>query len=51
MINQILELIISSVVELYTMLVLLRLMMQLARADFYNPILQFELIKNYKGTY
>ncbi|HCX26997.1 MAG TPA: YggT family protein, partial [Cellvibrionales bacterium] len=41
MINQILELIISSVVELYTMLVLLRLMMQLARADFYNPISQF----------
>ena len=41
MINQILELIISSVIELYTMLVLLRLMMQLARADFYNPISQF----------
>ncbi|MBT5923049.1 MAG: YggT family protein [Cellvibrionales bacterium] len=41
MINQILELLISSVIELYTMLVLLRLMMQLARADFYNPISQF----------
>ncbi|MDG2036379.1 MAG: YggT family protein, partial [Pseudomonadales bacterium] len=41
MINQILELLIGSVIELYTMIVLLRLMMQLARADFYNPISQF----------
>lgn len=41
MISQILELLITSIVELYTMVVLLRLMMQLARADFYNPLSQF----------
>lgn len=41
MINQILELLISTLVEIYTMIILLRLMMQIARADFYNPISQF----------
>lgn len=41
MISQILELLITSIIELYTMVVLLRLMMQLARADFYNPLSQF----------
>ena len=41
MINQILDLLISTVVEIYTMIILLRLMMQVARADFYNPISQF----------
>lgn len=41
MINQILELLVDTLIELYTMLILLRLLMQLARADFYNPISQF----------
>lgn len=41
MISQILHLLITTVVQIYTMMVLLRLMMQVARADFYNPISQF----------
>ncbi len=41
MFSEILVLLVSTVVEIYTMVVLLRLLMQIARADFYNPISQF----------
>lgn len=41
MINQIIEFLLSVVVEFYTMLILLRIMMQIAKVDFYNPISQF----------
>ena len=41
MINQIIEFLVSIAFEFFTMLILLRVMMQLARADFYNPISQF----------
>ncbi len=41
MLNEILHLLINTAAMLYTMVVLLRLFMQLARADFYNPLSQF----------
>lgn len=41
MFAEILVLLISTLAKLYTMVVLLRLLMQLARADFYNPLSQF----------
>ena len=41
MMNQLSILIISSAVKLFTILVLLRLLLQIAKADFYNPISQF----------
>ena len=41
MIHQIMEFLVSIVFEFFTMLILLRVMMQLAKADFYNPISQF----------
>ena len=41
MINQIMEFLVSIAFEFFTMLILLRIMMQLARVDFYNPISQF----------
>jgi YggT family protein len=39
--NQILSYLISTVLDLYLLAVLLRLLLQLTRADFYNPISQF----------
>ena len=41
MLNQISILIISSAIKLFTILVLLRLLLQISRADFYNPLSQF----------
>ena len=41
MIQQILQLLISTAVDIYTLIVVLRLLLQLAKADFYNPISQF----------
>lgn len=41
MISQIIELLISIAFEFFTMLILLRIMMQLAKVDFYNPASQF----------
>ncbi len=41
MIYQIIELLVSIAFEFFTMLILLRIMMQLAKVDFYNPISQF----------
>ena len=39
--NEIAMLLINTVVSIYLLLVLLRFMLQLAKADFYNPISQF----------
>ena len=39
----------STVIELYTMVVLLRVWMQWARCDFYNPFSQF-VVKDRKST-
>ena len=41
MIHQIMEFLVSIAFDFFTMLILLRVMMQLAKADFYNPISQF----------
>ena len=41
MLHEILILLVSTAAKLYTGIVLLRLYMQLARVDFYNPIAQF----------
>lgn len=41
MIGQILHLFISTAVDIYTLVVVLRLLLQLVKADFYNPISQF----------
>ena len=41
MIQDILKLLITTVVDIYTLIVLLRLLLQLVKADFYNPISQF----------
>ncbi|MAV75784.1 MAG: YggT family protein [Cellvibrionales bacterium] len=41
MIKEIMEFLVSTAFEFFTILILLRVMMQLARVDFYNPISQF----------
>ena len=41
MLNQISMLIISIPINLFTTLILLRLLLQISRADFYNPLSQF----------
>jgi len=41
MIQEILVLLVRVAVDIYTLMVLLRLILQLVRADFYNPISQF----------
>ncbi|MBT8139785.1 MAG: YggT family protein [Gammaproteobacteria bacterium] len=41
MLQQILHLLVTVAVDIFTLLVLLRLMLQGAKADFYNPISQF----------
>ncbi len=41
MANEILELLINTAVDLYTLVILVRLFLQIARADFYNPVSQF----------
>ena len=41
MLNEILILLVDTAATVYTMVVLMRLFMQLARADFYNPLSQF----------
>ena len=41
MFEQILRLIISTATDVFTLIVMLRLLLQLAKADFYNPISQF----------
>ena len=41
MLTKILVLLINLASDIYTIVILLRLLMQLARADFYNPISQF----------
>lgn len=41
MLSQILQLLVDTTVTIYTMIVLLRFLLQWAKADFYNPISQF----------
>jgi YggT family protein len=41
MIQDILHLLVSTVTDIYTLLVVLRFLLQVAKADFYNPLSQF----------
>lgn len=43
MFEDIFKLLITTVVDIYTLIVVLRLILQLVKADFYNPISQFVL--------
>lgn len=40
----------STVIELYTMVLLLRIWMQWAHCDFYNPFSQFVVKADYRAT-